>query len=158
MRQLCRRLALLACVASGGHAKVISGMVKLSSQDTEEYITKSSFSPYVRSHINGSFHTDNGQYFDIHPHDLTLCLYDDKQWAKFMAATKKGSLCIERRQLATWAGGHLGGQPGGQPGTGPAGRSVGRPAGRAASPGHLQADARADRACRACPPIVGGQD
>ena len=84
-------------------AKVTEGVVKLSSQDTEQYIAKFSFSPRAHATINGSFHTDDRAYFDNHPHKLTLCLYDDKTWPKFRTAMEKGSLCIERRQLASWS-------------------------------------------------------
>ena len=84
-------------------AKIVDGVVKLSSQDTEQYIAKFSFSPRAHATINGSFHTDDRAYFDNHPHKLTLCLYDDKTWPKFRTAMEKGSLCIERRQLASWS-------------------------------------------------------
>ena len=57
---------------------------------------------YVYSHINGTFHTDRDVYFDHHPHALTLCLYSDEQWPKFQLALKKGSLCRDRQQLASW--------------------------------------------------------
>ena len=67
------------------------------------YIGKFSFSPYMRSTINGTFHTDDGLYFDNHPHDLTLCMFSDDQWIKFRTALEKGSLCVERRQLATYS-------------------------------------------------------
>jgi len=56
----------------------------------------------VVSKINGTFHTDEREYFDNHPHDLQLALYDDKAWPKFRQAMIKGSLCRERLQLASW--------------------------------------------------------
>ena len=93
---------LLAALAAPAACKVVEGVVKLSSQDTEMYVTKFSFSPRVYSTINGSFHTDEREYFDNHPHSLTLCLYDDKAWPKFQTAMKRGSLCVERQRLASW--------------------------------------------------------
>ena len=96
-------IALLALASRPLHAKVIDGVVKLSSQDTEQYVAKFSFSPYVNSKINGSFHTDQREYFDNHPHSLMLCLYDDKAWPKFQTAMLKGSLCRERQQMASWS-------------------------------------------------------
>lgn len=83
-------------------AKIINGVVALSSQDTEKYMAKFSFSPYVRSHIAGTFHVNSGQYFDQHPHELVLCLYNEAQWSKFQEAMRKGSLCINRQRLASW--------------------------------------------------------
>ena len=101
MRRGCHVLALLLPALL--HAKVIDGVVKLSSQDTEQYVAKFSFSPRVVSRINGSFHTDEREYFDNHPHSLMLCLYDDKAWPKFQTAMVRGSLCRERAQLASWS-------------------------------------------------------
>eukprot|EP00966_Prymnesium_polylepis_P086870 2010682-Prymnesium_polylepis.1 len=97
-----RRALLLLSLLGSAYAKIVDGVLGLSSQTTEVYIAKFSFSPYAHSTINGSFHTDDGQYFDNHPHDLTLCLYNDEQWLKFRAAMEKGSLCVERRQLASY--------------------------------------------------------
>jgi hypothetical protein len=79
----CTLLALLSAPAGG---KIVEGVVKLSSQDTEMYVTKFSFSPKVYSTINGTFHTDEREYFDNHPHSLMLCLYDDVAWPKFQTA------------------------------------------------------------------------
>ena len=96
------RLACVALTFWGVDGKVIEGTVKLSSQDTEQYMTKFSFSPFSRAHIKGTFYPETGQYFDNHPHELVLCLYDEAQWAKFQDAMKKGSLCVDRKQLASW--------------------------------------------------------
>ena len=85
----------MATVDNAG-GKIVDGVVKLSSQDTEMYVTKFSFSPSVLSTINGTFHTDEREYFDNHPHSLTLCLYDDVAWPKFQtacAATACGTVC-----------------------------------------------------------------
>ena len=82
--------------------KVIDGTAVLSSQNTEQYMTKFSFSPYARSHIEGSFEVENGIYFDHHPHELVLALYDEPQWQKFQQSMKKGSLCVDRLRLASW--------------------------------------------------------
>tara|TARA_B100000795_G_scaffold152004_1_gene113888 strand:+ start:139 stop:432 length:294 start_codon:yes stop_codon:yes gene_type:complete len=79
----CTVFALLLAPVGG---KIVDGVVKLSSQDTEMYVTKFSFSPGVHSTINGTFHTDQREYFDNHPHSLMLCLYDDVAWPKFQTA------------------------------------------------------------------------
>lgn len=95
-------LLLLLLGASRAAGKVAEGVIALSAQETERYIAKFSFSPHVRSHIEGSFHLKSGQYFDQHPHALVLCLYDEDSWGKFQAAMKKGSLCVDRQRLASW--------------------------------------------------------
>ena len=93
---------VLLLSAPRSSAKVIDGIVRLSSQETEQYMAKFAFSPYMRSHIEGNFHLDSGQYFDQHPHELLLCLYNETQWKKFRDAMRTGSLCADRRTLATW--------------------------------------------------------
>ena len=95
-------LFFLGCL-TGATGKVIDGVIALSSQTTEVYLGKFSFSPYQRSSIAATFHTDDGLYFDNHPHDLTLCMFSDEQWVKFRTAMDKGSLCTERRGLASYA-------------------------------------------------------
>jgi hypothetical protein len=97
-----RRL-IVALLAGSASAKVVDGVARLSSQDTEIYLTKFSFSPRVQVRVNGSFHTDERDYLDNHPHALTLCLYSDSDWPKFLNAMKRGSLCKERQLLATWS-------------------------------------------------------
>ena len=85
-------------------AKVLDGQVRLSSQATEIYLAKFSFSPRVEGTINMTFHVDGtADYFDRHQHLLTLCLYSDVDWPKFRKALDKGSLCVERQKLATWS-------------------------------------------------------
>ena len=93
----------LAWLLSPAAAKIIQGVAKLSSQETEVYLTKFSFSPFQQSHIKGTFSTGVAVYFDNHPHDLTLCLYDEAAWKAFRTAMLKGSLCTERRAMATWS-------------------------------------------------------
>jgi len=95
-------LPLLLLPSSVVHAKIVEGEMKLSSQETERYMAKFSFSPYQLSHIDGVFAAHNANYFDNHPHELNLCLYNEEAWQKFQVAMKKGSLCIERQQLASW--------------------------------------------------------
>ena len=101
-------MAFVRCTASflllaTAWAKVIDGTVKLSSQDTEKYMAKFSFSAFNTAHIKGEFHVEGaGVYFDDHQHSLKLCLYDEGQWAKFQTALKTGSLCQERERLASW--------------------------------------------------------
>ena len=71
-----RRFALLflALLAPTTHAKKISGNVKLSSQNTEQYMAKFSFSPYVSSYIYGEFRVYSCQYFDQHPRARALLI------------------------------------------------------------------------------------
>lgn len=90
---------LVAHLAAG---KVLDGVVTLSSQDTERYMGKFSFSPNMKSHIEGSFHVETGQYFDERPHEMVLCLYNETMWNKFQTALKKGSLCGDRMSMASW--------------------------------------------------------
>ena len=94
---------ILLFVLAPATAKTVAGTVTLSSQVTEEFMAKFSFSPNLASTISGTFHTDLVDYFDGHPHDMALCLYDEKKWAEFQQALKKGSLCAERRQMASWS-------------------------------------------------------
>ena len=106
MRQSRRQAApwLALCWMVGcATAKVMQGEIKLSSQDTEKYMVKFSFSAHKKSHIKGTFNTPNAVYFDAHPHDMRLCLYDEEAFAKFQHAMKAGSLCNERAQMAQWA-------------------------------------------------------
>jgi hypothetical protein len=116
-------LLLLSTTLLAADAKVVDGTIKLSSQTTEQYIgdpsprtpalsarspvrflraAKFSFSPWMRSHVTGKFHTTDGTYFDRHPHQLALCLYKDTQWDKMQALMKKGSLCTDRMSLASY--------------------------------------------------------
>ena len=83
--------------------KVIDGEMRLTSQETERFMSKFSFSPHVRSHVSGKFAAHNSNYFDNHPHDLNLCLYDEEGWAKFLEVTRRGSLCVDRQRLASWS-------------------------------------------------------
>jgi hypothetical protein len=85
------------------HAKVVEGEMRLSSQETERYMAKFSFSPKEVSYISGRFAAHNANYFDNHPHDLNLCMYDEKAWQKFQEMTRKGSLCVERQKTASWS-------------------------------------------------------
>ena len=62
---------------------MIDGTVKLSSQDTEKYMAKFSFSPRQLSRIEGTFDTELNVYFDNHPHELTLCLYNEQGFEQF---------------------------------------------------------------------------
>ena len=105
MASCCRRglaSTLAVLLLRGCVAKVVDGAVQLSSLNTEQYLTKFSFSPQAQVRVNGSFHTDERDYLDNHPHALTLCLFDDKAWPKFTDALKKGSLSKERQLMSTW--------------------------------------------------------
>lgn len=93
---------LVAASLTVSEGKVVDGVITLSSQETEVYLAKFSFSPHQVSRINGTFHTDSRDYFDAHQHELTLALYSDAQWPKFRHAMLKGSLCKERRALASF--------------------------------------------------------
>ena len=94
---------VLVEILSGAAGKVLNGVLGLSSQNTEVYLGKFSFVPHARASIKGNFHTDSGVYFDNHPHELTLCLYSDEEWVKYRRAMHMGSLCSQRRALASWA-------------------------------------------------------
>lgn len=98
-----RRLLLFGVGLGLSSGKISDGQVHLSSQDTEKYLTKFSFSPREEGHINITFHVTERDYFDRHQHLLTLCLYSDADWPKFRKAMDKGSLCAERQKLATWS-------------------------------------------------------
>ncbi|EOD15490.1 hypothetical protein EMIHUDRAFT_95197 [Emiliania huxleyi CCMP1516] len=94
---------LLLLLPAPSLQKISDGVAKLSSQDTEQYLTKFSFSPRVASLLNISFHVAEREYFDRHQHELTLCLYSDTDWPRFRRAMTKGSLCSERQRLASWS-------------------------------------------------------
>ena len=94
---------LLLLLLAPSLQKISDGVAKLSSQDTEQYLTKFSFSPRVASLLNISFHVAEREYFDRHQHELTLCLYSDTDWPRFRRAMTKGSLCSERQRLASWS-------------------------------------------------------
>lgn len=98
-----RRLLFCGVWLGLSFGKITDGQVRLSSQDTEKYLTKFSFSPRVQGSINITFHVTERDYFDRHQHLLTLCLYSDADWPKFRKAMDKGSLCAERQKLATWS-------------------------------------------------------
>jgi hypothetical protein len=51
-------VVVLLCLSSAADGKVIDGVIGLSSQTTEVYLGKFSFSPRMRSSIAGTFHTD----------------------------------------------------------------------------------------------------
>ena len=102
MRDPLASLLLVASVAPAT-AKMATGTVTLSSQVTEMYMAKFSFSSGLDSWVSGTFHSDVVDYFDGHAHDMALCLYDEEKWAEFQQALKKGSLCADRRKLASWS-------------------------------------------------------
>ena len=54
---------LLLLLPAPSLQKISDGVAKLSSQDTEQYLTKFSFSPRVASLLNISFHVAEREYF-----------------------------------------------------------------------------------------------
>eukprot|EP00300_Choanocystis_sp_HF-7_P037523 c53698_g1_i1.p1 GENE.c53698_g1_i1~~c53698_g1_i1.p1 ORF type:complete len:469 (+),score=109.73 c53698_g1_i1:34-1440(+) len=94
-------LLLLTGLLSGCSAKVVSGQVKLSSEVTEMYLSKFSFS-VGRGFVQGNFSAD-GVYFDHFRHDLRIYLFSDEGFAKFNHMLKRGSLCRERVTEAAWS-------------------------------------------------------
>lgn len=87
-------------------AKVVPGIAQLSSQNTEQYIAKFSFSPNLAGHMRGVFEVLPGAspgetYFDRHPHNLQLLLYTDTMWEKVKLMYIQGSLCQDRTRLAS---------------------------------------------------------
>eukprot|EP00670_Eutreptiella_braarudii_P006037 CAMPEP_0174286196 /NCGR_PEP_ID=MMETSP0809-20121228/10852_1 /TAXON_ID=73025 ORGANISM="Eutreptiella gymnastica-like, Strain CCMP1594" /NCGR_SAMPLE_ID=MMETSP0809 /ASSEMBLY_ACC=CAM_ASM_000658 /LENGTH=469 /DNA_ID=CAMNT_0015382173 /DNA_START=39 /DNA_END=1448 /DNA_ORIENTATION=+ len=97
-------ILLLLCMAIlPANSKVVSGLIELSSVYTESYISKFSFSHQTPGYIAGRFYTTGGtKYFDGQGHDLTFSLYDDEAWVRFHDAFQKGTLCLQRRAMATW--------------------------------------------------------
>ena len=81
----------------------MNGQLQLTSDVTEQFLTKFSFSSDRPGRLEGSFgghgkrfkNDGNGQ------HQLQLALFSDTAWPKYLEAAKKGSLCSERMQLAT---------------------------------------------------------
>eukprot|EP00667_Euglena_gracilis_P032708 EG_transcript_51142 len=95
-------VVLLAAVPRA-EGKVTTGLIQLTSTFTESYVTKFSFSQRRNGYITGRFYTlGSTKYFEGMAHDLTIALFDDVAWEKFHAAFSRGSLCRERRELATW--------------------------------------------------------
>jgi len=85
------------------HSKVVTGVLQLSSQFTEAYITKFSFSQKQNGYIAGRFYTlGSAKYFEGLAHDLTIALFDDDSWDRFHKAFQTGSLCNQRTEMATW--------------------------------------------------------
>ena len=98
-----RRLAVsLAVLALCADAKVTSGRTRLSSEESERFIDKFSFSRRELGKISGKFTAVGGErYSDGHRHQLQLALFSDLDWAKYQASLRGGSLCSERVKLAT---------------------------------------------------------
>lgn len=81
--------------------KVVSGKISLSSQTTEQYLSKFSFS-VGKGFIQGNFSAE-GVYFDHFRHDLQIHLFSDVGFEKFNKLLKRGSLCRERITEASWS-------------------------------------------------------
>eukprot|EP00667_Euglena_gracilis_P011494 EG_transcript_11731 len=93
----------LANVLSPCDGKVVTGIVQLSSAFTESYVSKFSFSQKRNGYIAGRFYTlGSEKYFGGEAHDLSIALFDDDAWDRFHAAFAQGTLCNDRRALATW--------------------------------------------------------
>ncbi len=99
-------LALLSIV----DAKLIEGQLRLTSETTEAFLGKFSFSREGKidfaAHVSPNQPTatsnkNQPNYYDNRPHQLLIALYDDAAWAKYNALLKSGSLCRERIDVAT---------------------------------------------------------
>ena len=92
-----RRLAVsLAVLALCADAKVTSGRTRLSSEESERFIDKFSFSRRELGKISGKFTAVGGErYSDGHRHQLQLALFSDLDWAKYQASLRGGSLCSD---------------------------------------------------------------
>lgn len=65
--------------------------------------SKFSFSQKRNGYIAGRFYTlGSEKYFGGEAHDLSIALFDDDAWERFHAAFAQGTLCNDRRALATW--------------------------------------------------------
>ena len=85
-----RRLAVsLAVLALCANAKVTSGRTRLSSEESERFIDKFSFSRRELGKISGKFTAVGGErYSDGHRHQLQLALFSDLDWAKYQASLR----------------------------------------------------------------------
>ena len=95
------RLALcLALCAASAYAKQVSGSLNLNSMDTEQYMTKFSFTAGASGTVKGRL-SHEGVYLDGHPHFLQFYLFNDEAWEQYRKMQEAGSLCRDRVQLAT---------------------------------------------------------
>ena len=102
-------ITLVACLQSAA-AKVQDGWLTLTSENSEQFVAKFSFSPSNRGRIAGHFYSDvtttiasdHSDYFDGHPHTLQVALFSDTQWANYRKMLAEGSLCKDRMETATF--------------------------------------------------------
>lgn len=81
--------------------KKVSGTAQLSSENCEAFLSKFSFSAQLTGKANGRFSTKGERYLDGHPHSLTVALYSDTEWPRYLEAVERGSLCEDRVKLAS---------------------------------------------------------
>lgn len=85
-------------------AKRVIGTIRLSSEDTEAYLTKMSLNPTTSGLLQATFtslDSKGNSYFDNHNHNLMLGVFNDASFARFNEKLKAGSLCEDRMNLAT---------------------------------------------------------
>lgn len=92
-------LGCLLFASLSAEAKVVEGKAKLSSSDTEAYITKFSFSPDTKGSIVGTFEAQKRSYWDSRPHDLSMCIISESKYDKYREFLTMGSLCKNRVKL-----------------------------------------------------------
>ena len=98
--RLCLLAFLVVSSSLPADAKVVVGDFRLSSTDTEAYVTKFSFSTERVGIIRANFTTDH-EYFAGQPHDLRISVFSEQSWAKYTRAVEEGSLCRDRLQWAS---------------------------------------------------------
>lgn len=99
-----RLLVLLSIIATSAWAKQTVGKVRLSSQDTEQYLCKFSLSNGAKGRVALMLKSDDEQkpYLDGHMHSLQVAAFHDEDWSKFQKSLSAGSLCQDRLQYASW--------------------------------------------------------
>eukprot|EP00937_MAST-01D_sp_MAST-1D-sp2_P001275 g1275.t1 len=97
-RVLTLALGLAVLVAPNADAKVVEGSLQLSSEDTEQYITKFAFQEGASGTVEGKL-THEGVYLDNHPHFLEFYLFTDTEWVEYRQMIEGGSLCKDRVRL-----------------------------------------------------------
>jgi hypothetical protein len=100
MRSPSLALLALAVAVQLAECKKASGTLKLSSEDTEQYISKFAFAAGASGTVAGKL-SHEGVYLDGHPHFLEFYLYDEASWAEYQKVLLAGSLCKDRTRLAT---------------------------------------------------------
>jgi hypothetical protein len=95
------RLWALLLFFSSAEAKIENGVLQITSENCEHFITKFSFSSETLGMLTATFKGHDRTYLDGQPHDLLLAIYNDGDWLRYQNALKTGSLCRDRVALAT---------------------------------------------------------